>query len=445
MDNPTKLKHFEHFMRIWKGQTLSAFGAQMTQFALSLWIFNETGSVVLFGLIIAAQLVPTLLLTPIAGMLVDRFDRRRLMLICEGGLIVVSSFIYAMALMESLTHNMILLMTPIIAIFGILHQLAYTASIGLLVTKPFYEKASALIQLGINTTAIVVPLISVVVLDHLGLSNVILINVLCYFYSTYTLIVSRYPYPMTPSVNKERGLVGLWNQVSFGFTYLRRNGGLKVLLLAACMVSFIQGSVHTLFRPLLLIDYSNSAVGWVVTFAGVGGFVGSILAGNICSRYDKTHVVVVGLFGCCSTMFLCALMPGIILISSLAFLFSMCMPIILVASQSIWLNSIPKDIQGKVFSTNALYKSLSMMVAVILCPGLASGVFEPILLNDKENLSSFGVQVTDSLPIQLVLIGVAFFGLLVAFSVHQSSRLKAFRLQQKFEQASIQMSADKQV
>jgi len=445
MDNPTKLKHFSHFMRIWKGQTLSAFGAQMTQFALSIWIFNETGSVVMFGLIIAAQLLPTMLLTPIAGMMVDRYDRRLLMLVCEGGLIALSGLIYVLALLGNLTHLVILLITPLIAVFGILHQLSYTASIGLLVTKPFYEKASALIQLGINTTAIVVPLISVVVLDYLGLSNVILVNLLCYGYSTYTLLVSRYPYPIAPGERNTDGLAGLWAQVNFGFTYLRRHGGLKVLLLAACMVAFIQGAVHTLFRPLLLIDYSNNLVGWVVAFAGAGGFVGSIMAGGLCAKYDKTRVVVVGLLGCCTAMFLCALMPGIILITLLAFMFSLCMPIILVASQAIWLNAIPKDIQGKVFSTNALYKSVTMMVAVILCPGLASGVFEPMLLNDKESLASFGVQVTDTLPIQLVLIGVALLGLLVVFFVHQSSRLKAFRLQQKFEQASADISAEKQV
>lgn len=430
----TKLKHFSDFMRVWQGQTLSAFGSQLTQFALGIWLFNQTGSVTLFGLVMVAQILPAMIFMPVAGILVDKYSRRALMLFCEAGLFITSAYLYVLAQTEQLDQYWIIGVSPLIALFGVVHQISYTASIGLLVSKPFYEKASGLIQLGINTTAIVVPLISVVILDTFGIENVILSNMLCYFFSAYTLLVSKFAYrPENQSNDVKIKSDGLWQQLVFGFQYVRRHGALRVILIAACCVTFLQGTVHVLFRPMLLIGNSNDIVGWIVTVAGLGGFAGSLLAGAVCQRYQKPRVIVWSLMLCGSTMLLCGMTSNVWLIGLLALLFSMGIPLIIVASQAMWIALIPTHHQGKVFATNAFSRGLAMLIAAGFTPLLSSGMLQPLLEKEREALLEFGIEVTALLPIQLVFLLVGFLAILVAVLVGGSRRLRAFRLQQQFE------------
>lgn len=420
-ETPQKLKHFADFMRIWKGQTLSAFGAQMSQFALGIWLFNQTGSVTLFGLVMIAQLLPAMALTPVVGIIVDKYCRRKLMMLCEMGLLATTGYLYFLASSNDLDPYWVLWISPLIAIFGVIHQLSYTASIGLLVTKPFYEKASALIQLGINTTAIVVPLISVMVLDFLGIQNVLLVNMACYLVSTYTLFASKFGYKSEASKpNKHEQKAGWWAQLLFGFTFVRDHPMLRSILFAACSVTFLQGTVHVLFRPMLLIENGNDVVGWVVTVAGIGGFIGALSAGALCQKYEKTTVIVSALAMCGLTMFICGINSNIWLIGFLALAFSTGIPLIIVASQALWISNVPSEQQGRVFSTNTFARGFAMLFAAGLSPVLSSHVFEPTFTNNKAALAEYGIEATALLPIQAVFFIVGILTMLSALLVWRS-------------------------
>ncbi len=430
-NKPKKLKHFTDFMRVWKGQTLSAFGSQMSQFSLGIWLFNQTGSVAQFGLIMMAQLLPSMLLLPVAGILADRYDRRKLMIICEVGLMLTSIFLYILALIGELDYMWIIGVSPLLALFGAVHQICYTASISLLVTKDKYEQASAIIQFGINTTAIVVPMISVVILDVLGIANVILVNFLCYMVSTYTLVVSKFKYKGDTSEKLEAvTLSNFWEQFRFGANYVRRSGILRIILFSACSVIFLQGFVHVLFRPMMLMNNDNDVVGWVVTVAGIGGFIGALLAGHICTQYDKIKIIVWALVNCSASLILCALTTNVWVWGLLALTFAMGMPLIVVASQSLWLLAVPSNLLGRVFATNALTKAVAMIFAAGLAPLLSSGIFGPILEADKSRLADFGITYTKELPIQVVFLLVGIFTLFISLRISRSRRLRVFRLEQ---------------
>lgn len=422
---PQKLKHFTDFMRIWKGQTLSAFGAQMSQFGLGIWLFNETGSVTLFGLVMIAQLLPAMALTPVAGIIVDKFCRRKLMMLCELGLFSTTGYLYILASSDGLDPYWVLWVSPLIAIFGVIHQLAYTASIGLLVTKPFYEKASAAIQLGINTTAIVVPLIAVVVLDFMGIQNVLLVNMACYLVSTYTLLVSKFTYTSEKKPEHPEQQGGWWAQLVFGFRFVRHHPVLLSILFAACSVTFLQGIVHVLFRPMLLIENSNDVVGWVVTLAGIGGFTGSIMAGSLCQKYEKTQIIVASLATCGLTMCICGVNSNVWLIGFLAFVFSTCIPMIIVASQALWIANVPSEQQGRVFSTNAFARGFAMLIAAGLGPVLSTNVFTPAFATHQATLLQYGIEVTELLPIQAVFLLVGITTMLSALLVKVSLNKRA--------------------
>ena len=82
---PAERRGMTAFLVVWAGQVVSALGSNLTGFALAVWIYQQTGSATLFALITLVTTVPGLLLLPFAGALVDRWDRRRAMIVADGG------------------------------------------------------------------------------------------------------------------------------------------------------------------------------------------------------------------------------------------------------------------------------------------------------------------------------------------------------------------------
>ena len=73
------------FLTIWAGQLVSVVGSGLTSFALGVWVLEKTGSSFSFSVLAACALLPSILLLPMAGALVDRWDRRRIMMMADIG------------------------------------------------------------------------------------------------------------------------------------------------------------------------------------------------------------------------------------------------------------------------------------------------------------------------------------------------------------------------
>jgi MFS family permease len=262
---------YPNFMTVLAGQTVSVFGSQMAAFAISIWIYHETGSVIQFATVIAAQLLPVILLTPLAGVMIDRYRRKNVMLASEVALIAASLVIYALISAGALTPKTILVFAPLMALLGSVHQIAYASSIPLLVPRAAYGKANGFVQVGINGSAAVVPLIAVYALEILGLGAVILLNVATYVIAIVSLMFAKFmEMPSSGRKNTGSGLRNMLTQQSFGIRYIWSHSTLLVLIVFMCAVGFLNGLVLVLFRPMILSTESATVLGWLVTIAGVG-------------------------------------------------------------------------------------------------------------------------------------------------------------------------------
>ncbi|HEX8245062.1 MAG TPA: MFS transporter, partial [Longimicrobium sp.] len=77
---PARPVGFRTFLTVWAGQTVSETGSGLTGFALGVWVYQRTGSITMFAWILAFSAIPLVVLLPVAGSVVDRFDRRMLMI-----------------------------------------------------------------------------------------------------------------------------------------------------------------------------------------------------------------------------------------------------------------------------------------------------------------------------------------------------------------------------
>ena len=135
MQNPVSRGPLRAFLVIWFGQLVSLLGSQLTGFALGVWVYDETRSVLMLSLTIVAVQAPVALLSPLAGVLADRWDRRTAMIVSDLG---AGLAVLAAALLY-LTHRlqpwMVIPINIWMAAFGSLMWPAYSAAVTLLVPK----------------------------------------------------------------------------------------------------------------------------------------------------------------------------------------------------------------------------------------------------------------------------------------------------------------------
>lgn len=369
---------YPNFMTVLAGQTVSVFGSQMAAFAISIWIYHETGSVIQFATVIAAQLVPVILFTPLAGVIIDRYRRKNVMIASEVALIVASLIIYAIVAAGKLTPNTILVFVPLMALFGAVHQIAYASSIPLLVPRPAYGRANGFVHVGINGSAAVVPLIAVLALEILGLGAVILLNVATYVVAIVSLMFAKFmemPARARPATGS--GLKHMLSQQAFGIRYIAAHHTLRVLVVFLCAVGFLNGLVLVLFRPMILSTESATVLGWLVTIAGVGGLAGAIVAAAVSGRDKKVQTLLLASALSGLSMMLCGLSTQLTLIAVVVFVFSFSAPFILVSAQTLMQTITPTEIQGRVFASRSALAGLALIAAVILSPLLSETLFWP--------------------------------------------------------------------
>lgn len=421
------IKELKTFFFIWKGQVCSVFGSQMMGFALSIWIYEQTSSVQLFSFVLAAQLLPALILTPFIGVLVDRFSRRKLMIVSE--ILVLASLLlqFYLAVQGQLTYNWVISLTPIVAILTTIHTLAYLASIPLIVPEESYEQATTWSQIWINLIAIATPALSVILLDGLGIEALFLINCFCYVISITTLMRAKFNDVKAQTDASEKPASNWKKDLMFGFHYIKNRKILKLLLLTSCCFTFLHFTVHVLFRPFLLMDYDNSTVGLIVTIAGVGGLVGAFVPSFVKEGVDKFNVLLSAAAVCCLCLCLVVLMPNFAMIAVLTFIFAVAVPVIFITLKVLWLQATPADDIGKVYSTSEFFNGLAEFTAVAVSPILVTSLIHPLLLSSGHVVAN----EESNMPIQLLFLSIGAIILLLLLII--AKRFNSFKNSDEYQ------------
>ena len=135
------------FTLIWFGQLISFIGFGLTRFALGVWVYRNTGSVTQFALISLFAILPSILLSPLVGVLVDRWNRRTCMILSDAGAGLSTLAIVLLLLVGRLEVWHIYLVVAVSSTFNAFQWPAYAAATTMLVPKQHLGRASGMVQL----------------------------------------------------------------------------------------------------------------------------------------------------------------------------------------------------------------------------------------------------------------------------------------------------------
>ncbi|MBA3570625.1 MAG: MFS transporter [Pyrinomonadaceae bacterium] len=377
------------FSIIWLGQLVSLLGSGVTGFALSIWVYQRTGSATQFGLIAFCGALPSILLSPLAGALVDRWNHRWTMILSGigAGLIGLAIFLLLVTGRFEVWH--IYVVSALLSTFSAFQWPAYTAATTLLVPKQYLGRAGGMVQMEQGIVQLLAPILAGLLLEIIQLQGIVLLDMAACLFALVTLLSVHFPRASaTPAGKPDKD--SLLHEIAYGWTYLTSQPGLLGLLMFFAVSNFLSGIVGVLFGPLVLSFASPSVFGTLLSIAGIGMLIGSLVMsvwGGPQRRIDAVFSVML-LGGLC--ILIAGSGPSILVVGTAAFLFFAGTPILNACTQVIFQEKVAPYVQGRIFALRGAITGASLPLAYLVAGPLADYGFEPLMVPDGPLAGSVG-------------------------------------------------------
>jgi MFS family permease len=377
----TAANQMKVFVITWLGQSVSLIGSGLTGFALGVWVFQQTGSATQFALIGLCALLPRVILAPFAGALVDRWDRRWVMIISDSGAALCTILAALLLMFNRFEIWQVYLVAGFNAVFSAVQWPAYTATVSLIVPHKRLGRANGLMQFGQAAAEIMAPVLAGALVPLIRIQGVLLIDFATFIFGVTTLLLVRFPKPEKADRPKT-GQSSFWREIMEGWNYLVSCKGLWNLLILLTLISFLWGMVGALIVPMILSFTSSTELGAILSTAGLGMLAGSLLMSFWGGPKRRIYGVLCFELIAGISFMVMGLRPSFGLIALGAFSAHVTIAMVYGSNQAIWQRKVPPEIQGRVFASQQMFGKAAAALAYILAGPLADRVFNPWLLKN---------------------------------------------------------------
>lgn len=375
---PTGMKAF---VVIWLGQLISILGSAMTGFAIPIYIFGQTERVRELALLGLAFMLPLILLSPLAGTLVDRSSRKKMMILSDLGAGLTTIVVFVLVRMDALEIWHLYITNAINGAFQTLQWPAYSAAISVMIPKEQYGRAHGLTSLAQSGANIFAPILAGTLLGFIGLQGILLIDIITFTFAIGTLLLVAIPNPPR-TVEGQKGQGSFWHETLYGFRYIWERPSLLGLQLIFFVGNFFATLAFTAMAALILFRTGQNAqlLAWVYAAGAVGGVTGGLLMGAWGGPKRRTHGVFLGwFFSGLLGLTLMGLGRVWLVWAAAAFLGNLLTPIINGSNQALWQAKVAPDVQGRVFSVRMLIAWAVIPLANLMVIPLTDGWLEPAM------------------------------------------------------------------
>ncbi len=379
------------FSLVWVGQVISILGSSMTGFGLTIWMYQQTKSATALAMMQVAFITPFLLLSPLAGVMVDRYNRKIMMMVSDlaaGLSTVILLILFATGHMQF----WFLYVAQVLNGIGNTFQWpAYSAAISTMVPKEQYSRANGMMSLLDGGPGVLAPLIAGALLPFIKIQGIMFIDVATFLIAIGALMLVFIPQPVkTEEGQKEQGKI--WKEAAYGFKYIFSRPSLLGLQIIFLFGNLFAGIGWAVFAPMVLARTNSNSLlfGSVQTAGAVGGILGGVAMSAWGGFKRKVHGVLAGhmLAGACSAMI--GVATGLPLWIPFMVLTTAIVPLINTSNQTIWQSKVAPDLQGRVFSARRLIAWVTNPISPIIGGTLSDFVLEPAMKGHTGLASFFG-------------------------------------------------------
>lgn len=400
-------KSFRNFIFLWSGEFISAIGSGLTSFGLSVYVFHLTGSASDMALVTLLAFMPALLLSPIAGVLADRYDRRLLMILGDGLSATGLLFILFCMINGQGTLWQICIGVTISSVFSSLMEPAYKATVTDLLSPAQYTKASGLVGIAGSAKYLFSPMIAGLLLAVSDIKLLLILDIVTFFITvTVTLVVrsglkspQRLKNTLGIAVEKSESPASFFLELKAGFDAVSQNRGVLMLVIMGAVITLFLGFIQTLSAPMVLAFAGSATLGVAETICATGMLVSSILIGILSIKKGYAKILSAALFFAGVFMAMFGFSENIMWICISGFLFFAMLPFANSSLDYMLRSNIANKLQGRAWGFIGVISQLGYVVAYAFSGMLADSAGQV-----------FGIGVGRGAGLCIVIAGVLLSG-----------------------------------
>ncbi|WP_211264253.1 MFS transporter [Streptosporangium amethystogenes] len=406
------------FVVVWSGQFASMVGTNLGGFALGVYVYQQTGSAIQLGTVFAIALLPSILISPLAGTFVDRWGAKRALLLSNIGAMAITLTLAALLVTDTFAIWHVYLVVAGLSLLSAFEGPAFGSLVPLLVPKEHLGRANGLRMFALSVSELLAPISAGFLLLLIGIEGIVLIDGLSFGLALITLLAVRVPSPRPRKAVQTEGEPEEEPRVQFreAWRYVAARTGLLALMIFFGAVNFSAGFIDLLITPLVLSFASSDALGTVMTIGGLG----MLVASGAVSIWGGPKRRVRGLF--VMSLLLAAatvigsLRPNVAMVAVAAFLFMGGLAAFMATNQAVWQSKVEPGMLGRVGALQNMVISIPQLIAYCVAGLLAERVFEPLVGRDAVASPSLAVLIGDG-PGRGIALLIMVMGGLILLSV----------------------------
>ena len=403
-----KQNELKEFYILWSTQSLSQLGSAITAFALTLWLYEKTGSALSTATLRICTYAPYVIMSIFAGALSDKFDKKKTMLICDLMAALTTVLVFVLYKGDMLCVWHLYLINAVSGLMNTVQQPASEVAYTMVIPKEHYQKTSGLQSLSRSLITIGNPLIAAAVYGLAGLDAAIAVDLLT-FAIAFLALALFIRIPEIPKKNEdEENVIKLARE---GLVFLKDNPMILYVILFMAGVNLIASAFDAVLPALIIPNPrgGNSVLGIVTSCSGIAMIAGSLIATVMPKPKDRVRIIYLSmLFSLATENYLLAF-SRIPLMWCLGQILGWIFVPVMSANQNVIMrNSIPARLQGRVYACRNTLQFFTIPIGLLLGGFMVDEVCEPVMKDSGSIMQMlFGSGKGSGAALMMFILGVA--------------------------------------
>ncbi len=404
------IKDLKTFLILWSTQSLSQLGSAMTGFALTLWVYERTGSALQTALLSICSYAPYVLMSIFAGALSDRWNKKKVMLVCDTFAACCTVVVLILLKTDLLRPGHIYILNVINGLMNTIQQPASDVAMTMITPKEYYQKTSGMRSFSNSLVTILNPVLATSLFAFGGMGVVVYVD-LATFLIAFVVLLAAVKIPSISIQNADK--TSVWATVKGGLAYLRKQDLILVLILFLAGVNLVASAFDAVL-PALILPRANGGekvLGVVTSCAGIAMLMGSFIVTMLPAPKNRIRVIYITMlislgtenyllsFGRTPVLWCIGQLIGWILV-----------PVMSANLDVILRTTIPVDMQGRVYSCRNTLQFFTIPLGTFLGGFMVDKICEPIMASaSPEGLLTvfFGSGKGSGAAMVMFILGVA--------------------------------------
>jgi len=370
-----------NFYLVWLGQFVSSFGTMLSTFALGVWLFQRTGSVLDFSTMIAFSTLPAVVLLPFSGGFADRHNKQRILIACDCVAALCAATIGLLVWQDLFLPWHLYAVQFVLSVSIAFQGPAAYVTITRLVPKSQLGRASGMFALSGAISQLAAPLVAAALLASVDLEGIVVIDLLSFAAALAGLVLARFPATLLASAPTAPRRA-LFHDFEVAIGFFERHPVLAIVFGYMSMGGFLMGCVIVLVTPMVLAAHDQAALALISSSGALGATIGGMLiVGTGGPRQWQPALLALNLSAGIALM-VAGYTSSVTVLCVCAFVVMFSTTTLSACVQGVWRRKVPRDCQGSIVALQQAVALALIPLSAIVGGTVSHFLFEPALMPD---------------------------------------------------------------